>query len=291
MAKSRMQILAFLVVAAVLTVAGTAAHAQMVRGRAPLNSSEMREVAANTKAPHCSVATIVGKWVFITDLMHSQQGTLHGAAVGTLNVGTDGTLLGKYDFEGTSEFRPGVEYVGTVSVNANCSGVVSFHDVGSDQMVAQSIVIAHDGREIWGMFQDPAMDIGTYRAKRTGVPRCSVSTVVGKWVFTTDLLYLQDGTLDGYAIGTLINHKDGTQDQTFDFEATSGFYPGNHASGTLTVNPDCTGIGRFQAEGDNYWVVQSFVVADGGKETWGLFQDPTVDVGTFRSKRITEARD
>jgi hypothetical protein len=282
----------FLVIAALLTVAVSSARAQMPRRSLPRNPSETPQVSANHEGHQCSISTIAGKWVFITDLMHSQQGTLDGAALGTFNVGADGTLQGKYDFEGTSEFRPGIEYVGTVSVNPDCSGAVSVHDVGSDQMVLQSIVIAHDGREIWGMFQDPAVTIGTYRAKRTGVPWCSVSTIVGKWAFTTDLLYLQDGTLDGYATGTLINHKDGSQDQTFDFEATSGFYPGNHATGTVSVNPDCTGIFRFQAEGDNYFVVQSIVIADGGREIWGLFQDPAVDVGTFiRVKRITEARD
>jgi len=123
------------------------------------------------------------------------------------------------------------------------------------------------------------------------VDRCSTSTIAGRWVFTTDLAYLQDGTLDGYATGTLINDEEGNQEQTFDFEATSGFYPGIHATGTVRVNPDCTGIFRFQAEGDNYWVVQSIVIADGGREIWGMFQDPAVDVGTFRVKRITEPRD
>lgn len=292
MTKSRICIFRAIVTAALMVVVGVSTtRAQMPRARLPRNPSETPEVAASAKAPRCTIATIAGKWVFTTDLLYTQQGTLDGAALGTLNIGTDGTLQGKYDREGFSGFSPGNSYVGTVSVNPDCTGTVSQHDVGSTLIVLQSILIADNGQEIWGMSHYPTVDVGPFRAKKIGVPRCSIATIAGQWVFTTDPLYLQDGTLDGYATGTLGIRHDGTLDEMYDWEGLGGFYPGNPAVGSVSVNPDCTGIISFHDVGDTQMVVQSVVIADKGQEIWGMFQDPTMDVGVYRVKRITEPRD
>jgi hypothetical protein len=128
-------------------------------------------------------------------------------------------------------------------------------------------------------------------AANTKVPRCSIATIAGAWVFTTNNLYLQDGTLDGNAMGTANYHMDGTLDGTYDWEGTGGFASGISYAGTLSVNPDCTGTISFYVGGDtSYMVVQSIVIARSGQEIWGMFQNPSDDVGTFKLTRITEPR-
>ena len=152
MTKSRIPILGLIVVAVVAFIAAT-----------PF--AQMSQVSANNKHT-CSIATIAGAWVFTTNNLYLQNGMLDGNALGTANYGEDGTVSGKYDWEGTTGFYPGNSWVGTVSVNPDCTGTLSFHNVGSDQMVVQSIVIARSGQEIRGMFQDPTIDVGTFTAKR-----------------------------------------------------------------------------------------------------------------------------
>ena len=152
MTKSRIPILGLIVVAVVAFIAATP-------------SAQMSQVSANNKHT-CSIATIAGAWVFTTNNLYLQNGMLDGNALGTANYGEDGTVSGTYDWEGTSGFYPGNSWVGTVSVNPDCTGTISFHNVGDTQMVVQSIVIARSGQEIRGMFQDPTIDVGTFTAKR-----------------------------------------------------------------------------------------------------------------------------
>jgi hypothetical protein len=161
--KARIPILGLLVIAAVMVVV-TVTRAQMSHEHR--NPSETPRVADNNKQPRCSIATIAGGWVFTTDLLYTKKGRLDGSALGTQNISNDGTLEGTYDWAGTSGFYPGNSYVGTVTVNPDCTGTISQHDVGSDVIVLQSILIAHGGQEIWGMFQDPTIDMGTFRMKR-----------------------------------------------------------------------------------------------------------------------------
>jgi len=152
MTKSRIPILGLIVVAVVAFIAAT-----------PF--AQMSQVSANNKHT-CSIATIAGAWVFTTNNLYLQNGMLDGNALGTATYGKDGSVRGTYDWEGTTGFYPGNSYVGTLSVNPDCTGTLSFHNVGSDQMVVQSIVIARSGQEIRGMFQDPTIDVGTFTAKR-----------------------------------------------------------------------------------------------------------------------------
>jgi hypothetical protein len=128
-------------------------------------SAQMVQVSATQKHT-CSIATIAGAWVFTTHNLYQQNGMLDGNALGTANYGKDGSVRGTYDWAGTSGFYPGNSYVGTVTVNSDCTGTISQHDVGSDVLILQSIVISDGGREIWGMFQDPTNDVGTFTLKR-----------------------------------------------------------------------------------------------------------------------------
>jgi len=127
--------------------------------------AQMSKVSANNSRV-CSIATIAGDWVFKTDGFYTQTGMVDGNSLGIFHVQNDGTLKGKYDWQGVGGFYPGTNYVGTASVNLDCTGTFSFHDVGSDQIVVQSIVIARSGREILGMMQDPTLDVGTFGAIR-----------------------------------------------------------------------------------------------------------------------------
>jgi hypothetical protein len=128
-------------------------------------SAQMVQVSATPKHT-CSIATIAGAWVFTTHNLYQQNGMLDGNALGTANYGKDGSVHGTNDWAGTSGFYPGNSYVGTVIVNPDCTGTISQHDVGSDVLILQSIVISDGGREIWGMFQDPTNDVGTFTLKR-----------------------------------------------------------------------------------------------------------------------------
>jgi len=122
MAKSRIPILGLIVIAAVAMVVVTTMRAQMSHERLARNPSETPEVAASTKVPRCSIATIAGAWVFNTNTLYQQNGMLDGNALGTLNFGNDGTLKGKYDWAGTTGFYSANSYVGTVTVNPTVPG-------------------------------------------------------------------------------------------------------------------------------------------------------------------------
>ena len=167
MAKSRIQILGLIVIAAVAVVLVANMHAQVWHQRSARNASDQApKVAASKMAHPCSIATIAGEWVFITDVLYTAAGTVDGIAIGTINIGMDGSYGGTYDWSGTGGAALGNNYIGTVTVNPDCTGTVSFHDVGDTYEVVQSIVIARDGQEIWGYFQNPADDVGIWRAKR-----------------------------------------------------------------------------------------------------------------------------
>jgi hypothetical protein len=104
--------------------------------------------------------------------MYSQQGTVSGTATGTLKINMDGTQEQLYDWEGPAGFAPATRAIGTMTVDPDCRGTSTFHDVGyPEPVVHQTIVIAEGGREIWGIFQDPTMAVGTFKAKRITAPR------------------------------------------------------------------------------------------------------------------------
>jgi hypothetical protein len=143
-------------------------HAQTWHQRSSRNPSDATaKVAASTKAHPCSIATIAGEWVFTTDVLYTQEGAVDGIAIGTINIGMDGSYGGTFNWAGTTGAALGNDYIGTATVNPDCTGTVSFHAVGDTYEVVQSIVIARDGQEILGDFQNPVDDVGVWHAKRT----------------------------------------------------------------------------------------------------------------------------
>jgi hypothetical protein len=167
MTKSLIRIFTPTAIAALSVVLVANMRAQAWHQRSSRNPSDATPKVAASKSAHpCSIATIAGQWVFTTDVLYTQAGTVDGVALGTVNIGMDGSYGGTYDWAGTSGAALGNNYIGTVTVNPDCTGTVSFHDVGDTYEVVQSIVIARDGQEIWGDFQNPADDVGVWRAKR-----------------------------------------------------------------------------------------------------------------------------
>jgi len=108
----------------------------------------------------CGLEHLVGEWVFATDVGRQALVPAEGdiTAIGAFHVAADGVLSGIFDvtFE---EFMhiPDIEYGGSISVGADCRGVVSFVTatgsmrtdsvvvVNSDLMIAMS----RDTNNLW----------------------------------------------------------------------------------------------------------------------------------------------
>lgn len=125
------------------------------------------------RSGRCSASMLAGRWVFATDVGHQNTPIVPVpgdiTAIGTMNIGRDGGLEGTFDvtFENAA-FVPGVPYTGTVTVNDDCTGTLSFV-TGVGSMRSDSIVVLNQ-YEFWGMSQDPN-NLWTYRARRLPGPR------------------------------------------------------------------------------------------------------------------------
>lgn len=117
----------------------------------------------------CSVRAIAGNWLFATSIGHQMLGAPFPpdkdiTAIGTMNIARDGTLSGSFDvtIEGFT-FAPGVFYTGSVIVNPDCTGMLSFvTSLGSAR--TDSIAVL-SRREILAMSQDP-LNLWTYQIRR-----------------------------------------------------------------------------------------------------------------------------
>lgn len=116
----------------------------------------------------CSTKMMAGRWVFATGIGHQ---ALEGApppaditAIGTMNIARDGTLEGVFNvtFEGAAHVA-GIPYFGTIVVNPDCTGTVSFV-TGAGSARSDSIVVLNR-YQYWGMSEDPN-NLWTYEARR-----------------------------------------------------------------------------------------------------------------------------
>ena len=126
-------------------------------------------VQATQNDDTCSTRMLAGKWLFATGIGHQALGPPFPppgdiTAIGTMNIRRNGFLEGLFDatFQNVA-FAPGVEYSGTVIVNSDCTGTLSFV-TGSGSSRTDSILVV-DRNEIWGMSQDPK-NLWTYRVRR-----------------------------------------------------------------------------------------------------------------------------
>ncbi|HUE87983.1 MAG TPA: hypothetical protein VMO26_18065 [Vicinamibacterales bacterium] len=124
---------------------------------------------AHAEGRRCSIQSIAGAWVFGTDV--GQQKILPGGditAIGTMNIDREGNVSGKFDVT-VAEFGffPNITYTGSVTVNPDCTGTLTFvTSLGTSR--TDSIAVL--GRtELWFMSQDPS-NLWTGRARRISGP-------------------------------------------------------------------------------------------------------------------------
>jgi hypothetical protein len=110
---------------------------------------------------------LAGRWMFATDVGHQIRfpGGGHITAIGVFRFDRQGTLLDGV-FDATAEnFRllPGITFTGSVVVNANCTGTLTFVTSGGVTRT-DSIVVLGPGF-VRGMSQDPD-NLWTYEMRR-----------------------------------------------------------------------------------------------------------------------------
>lgn len=85
-------------------------------------------------------------------------------AIGTMNIERDGSLSGKFDVTlAESFFQPDFTYAGSIIVNPDCTGTITF-TTSAGSAGTDSIVVV-DRSEILGMSQDPN-NLWTYQVRR-----------------------------------------------------------------------------------------------------------------------------
>jgi hypothetical protein len=162
MTTRRIRIFRAIAIATFAVLVATTTYGQMSQEGLPGSGRETSKAMNGHGAP-CAIRTIAGAWMFATDIGISPGG-VRMTAIGTYNIGADGSLRGTFDYNGTDGFYSGVTYTGTVTVHRDCTGTVIFTTSGGAS-VTQSIVIVRGGQEIWGAFQDPTT-VWSYRANR-----------------------------------------------------------------------------------------------------------------------------
>ncbi len=116
----------------------------------------------------CSVAMLAGRWLFATDIGYQALANTPApgdiTALGTMNISRRGEVEGTFDvtFENAA-FVPDVPYSGTIIINEDCTGTLSFV-TGAGSARTDSIAVLSP-YEMWGMSQDP-LNLWTYRVRR-----------------------------------------------------------------------------------------------------------------------------
>jgi len=113
----------------------------------------------------CSLKSLAGRWAFATDVGHETiafGGDI--TAIGTFDLGRDGEVAGTFDvtFENNA-FIPDVPFEGSMTVEENCKGTLTFVTGQGTSRTDSLIVIDRDF--LWGMSQDP-QNLWTYRVRR-----------------------------------------------------------------------------------------------------------------------------
>lgn len=115
---------------------------------------------------------------------------------------------------------------------------------------------------------------------------CSIKAIAGHWVFATGIGHsAQPEQPDVTAIGTMNLTKDGSLNGKFDVTFDNTFFiPDIIYSGSMTVNPDCTGTATF-ITGIGTERTDSIVVVN-RREMLGMSQDPS-NLWTYQARRIS----
>ncbi len=157
-----------LIVCAMVSVSGFAAGDEYD----PEEESYAAASLAISGRKGCSLADVVGRWVFATAIGR-QMAPMFPAdkdltALGTMLIKRDGTLSGTFDLT-VEEFDhfSGIGYDGLIQINRDCTGTLTFvNEFGATRTDSIAVV----GRsEILAMSQDPA-NLWTYEIRRVGSP-------------------------------------------------------------------------------------------------------------------------
>jgi hypothetical protein len=123
--------------------------------------------SADHDSSRCSTQMLAGRWLFATGVGHQALNPAAPSditALGTMNIHRNGTLDGVFDVTFDKlVFRGGVLYSGTVVVNPDCTGTLSF--VTSNGTARTDSIAVLNRYEIWGMSQD-TKNLWTYQARR-----------------------------------------------------------------------------------------------------------------------------
>lgn len=118
----------------------------------------------------CSMRNVTGRWLFATSIGRQMLPDFPAdkdiTALGTMIIKRDGSLSGSFDVAVEDTFfMPGIRYEGSVVINRDCTGTLSFvTELGSAR--TDSIALVGPG-EFLGMSQDP-FNLWTYQARRIG---------------------------------------------------------------------------------------------------------------------------
>lgn len=119
---------------------------------------------------------------------------------------------------------------------------------------------------------------------------CSVKDLAGRWVFATDVGRQALGDpfppgKDITAIGVFNVSKDGSVNGQFDATVQDSFFlPANTFTGSMTVNPDCTGTVVFITSAGTSRM-DSIVVVN-RSEILGMSQDP-MNLWNYQVRRLS----
>lgn len=123
-----------------------------------------------------------------------------------------------------------------------------------------------------------------------GHDTCSLKSLVGKWVFATDVGHQMLGgpfppDKDITAIGTIVIDRFGGLTSNFDVTIQDFmFFPGNTSAGSIAVNRDCTGTLTFISSAGT--ARTDSIVILGPREFLGMSQDP-LNLWTYQARKVS----
>ena len=123
----------------------------------------------------CSTRSIAGRWMFATGIGRQSLGPPFPegkdiTAIGIFSVDRFGNTTGKFDATVQDFFfLPDNTFTGTVAVNPDCTGTLTFVTSAGTARTDSIVVVSR--KEMLGMTQDPA-NLWTYQVRRlSGKPR------------------------------------------------------------------------------------------------------------------------
>ena len=205
----------------------------------------------------CSVGTLRGTYIYALDgfTIAGDDATQRApfAQAGREIFNGDGTMSGI----GTANFNGDVvrvTYTGTYTVEANCTGAVTFTD-GAGVVSHYDIAIENGGAEFGFIQTDPNVVTAAFERRRTtSEARCSLATLKGDYVYAGDgfdvagsgstqrtpfatagrEVYAGDGTLTG-----------------IDTTSSNGVIARSTYTSTYTVDADCSGTYEYSSDPSN----------------------------------------